>query len=80
MAMFKAVVTDSNLPDLHRMGADEMRENIKKLTLGNFIEMVEQKRSDAMRMTSFSQKEIKGEITLDKQKLLFFSIPFDTGW
>lgn len=80
MAMFSAVVMDLNLPGLQCMGADEMRDLIKKLTLRNFIEMVAQKKSDAMKITYFSQKDIKGEIALDRGKLLFFSIPFDNGW
>ena len=80
MAMFDAVVTDLDLPGIQRMDADEMRGLIKKLTLRNFIEMVAQKKTDAMKMTYFSQKDIKGEITLEKRKLLFFSIPFDNGW
>ncbi len=80
MAMFCAVVTDLSLPHLQPIGADEMREFIKNLTLRSFIDVVRWKRSDAMRMTGFSQTHIKGEITLDKPKLLFFSIPFDTGW
>jgi uncharacterized membrane protein YfhO len=31
-------------------------------------------------MTYFSQNKIQGNITLQKDKLLFFTIPFDKGW
>ena len=35
---------------------------------------------EAFRMTYFSQNTIKGKITLNSNKLLFFTIPFDKDW
>jgi hypothetical protein len=35
---------------------------------------------ESFQMTCFSQNKIQGNITLNKNKLLFFTIPFDTGW
>jgi uncharacterized membrane protein YfhO len=42
--------------------------------------MVAQKRALAMKMESFSQKYIAGEISLDVPQMIFFSIPIDRGW
>ena len=35
---------------------------------------------ETFQMTYFSQNKIQGNITLQKDKLLFFTIPFDKGW
>jgi len=35
---------------------------------------------DALEIESFSQNAIHGSVTLEREKLLFFSIPFDAGW
>jgi uncharacterized membrane protein YfhO len=37
-------------------------------------------KKDSLKIQKFSQNLITGNIHLDKQKLLFFSIPFDPGW
>jgi len=34
----------------------------------------------SLHIRHFGQNEIDGKITLDKGRLLFFSIPYDTGW
>ena len=31
-------------------------------------------------MTKFSENNIKGSVTVNESKVLFFSIPFDEGW
>jgi uncharacterized membrane protein YfhO len=37
-------------------------------------------KQEALQITYFSQNKIQGNITLSKDKLLFFTIPFDKGW
>jgi len=37
-------------------------------------------KADSLTVTNFKQSEIEGAITLKKDKLLFFTIPFDKGW
>ena len=45
--------------------------------LNNDLDSLKQ---EAFQMTYFSQNNIKGNITLNQNKLLFFTIPFDKGW
>ena len=35
---------------------------------------------DSLHISKFGQNYIKGEINTDKNKILFFSIPYDRGW
>ncbi|MBC2717650.1 MAG: YfhO family protein [Desulfobacteraceae bacterium] len=80
MAMFIACVTDKDLVGLNEVESNEIKNLLKNFSLKTFTEIVEQKRTGSMDLTNFSQKKIKGEIFLEKKKLLFFSIPFDKGW
>jgi len=80
VAMLQSFVTDSPLPDLKRITPDEIIKSVKRFNTGDISKIVDRKKSDAMEMTYFSQKNIKGTIALDKKKLLFFSIPLDSGW
>jgi uncharacterized membrane protein YfhO len=49
-------------------------------TLENLAADVDSLRQETFQMTYFSQNKIQGNITLQKDKLLFFTIPFDKGW
>lgn len=80
MAMFIACVTDKDLVGLDKIKSNKIKNLLKNFTLKTFSKIVEQKRTGSMELTYFSQKNIKGEISLEKKKLLFFSIPFDKGW
>jgi uncharacterized membrane protein YfhO len=46
----------------------------------NLAADVDSLRQDAFQMTFFSQNKIQGTVALQKEKLLFFTIPFDKGW
>ena len=35
---------------------------------------------NVFKITSFSQTNIKGNVNIDKSKMLYLSIPFDDGW
>ena len=37
-------------------------------------------RNDTLQLKYFDQNNIKGEISINNSKILFFSIPFDEGW
>ena len=80
IAIFLTCVTDSDLPGVPRVDLQRLKDSIKNFTLTDFTRIVSRKKNDAMDMTFFSQKNIKGRISLDGKKLLFFSIPFDKGW
>jgi hypothetical protein len=45
-----------------------------------YMEDVNNRKQDTLNITYFSHHLIKGEINTQKQKILFFSIPYDPGW
>jgi uncharacterized membrane protein YfhO len=71
---------DKDIPPLKTITAPDMTLTLKNYKLSDFSQMVGQKRSQAMKMTSFNQKHITGEISVDSPRMLFFSIPVDSGW
>ncbi len=42
--------------------------------------LVHARSKDVLKIVEYNQNVIKGTISLDKMKLLFFSIPYDRGW
>jgi hypothetical protein len=80
ISLFKAAVLNSDTPELTPLEAEEMIKSAKSLSWPDLIKLVLEKGSSAMKMTSFNENKITGEITLDKKNVLFFSIPFDDGW
>ena len=80
MAMFCAAVMDQELPALKYIDASDMAMTLKNFKFSDFFQMVGQKRARALKINSFNQKFIAGEISVDAPKMLFFSIPIDRGW
>ncbi len=52
----------------------------KGYTFGDLGRDVQTLRQDTLMISEHGQNVIKGTIHLDKQKMLFFSIPYDKGW
>lgn len=80
MALFFTCIMDNDFTGLNEVKLSEIKDLLKNFTLKTFNAAVEQKRDNSLNLTDFSQKNFKGEITLEKKRLLFFSIPFDKGW
>jgi len=80
IAMFNAFVTDTIYPECNNLELYRISDTAKKLTWVELAKIVEQRRHGAMEITHFSQNNIRGKVNLEKKKLLFFSIPFDSGW
>ncbi len=80
MAMFCAAVMDEDTPPLHPVLASDITVQLKNYKLSDFSQIVDEKKNQALTITSFTQKKIKGKIMVTSPKMLFFSIPFDTGW
>ncbi|MDR3132487.1 MAG: YfhO family protein [Prevotellaceae bacterium] len=80
-ALLKAVVTDDadtvNYAALPRLSHPVAQG---QYLLEDLAADVDSLRQDTFQMTYFSQNKIQGNITLNKDKLLFFTIPFDKGW
>lgn len=80
-ALYKAVVIDDNI--------DEKYGNLEKLNskevgndylLDDHVKDIGLLKKDSLKISNHSQNKITGEIHVDKDKMLFFSIPFDKGW
>ena len=82
IALFKAVVLD---PPQETMARGRY-QRIDAADLGadygdkDYAADIAARARQSLTMGHFSQNEIVGTITLDKDQLLFFSIPYDKGW
>ena len=45
-----------------------------------YKEITDKLKQDTLQITNFNHADIKGKISLQKTKMLFFTIPFDKGW
>ncbi len=52
----------------------------QKFNFTIYEQMVNRLKQDTFQISSFTQADIKGKISLSKTKMLFFTIPFDKGW
>ena len=81
IVLLKSVVVDdkdlANYAVLQRIEHPVDPEVYNLEQLANDVERLKQ---DVFNMTIFSQNKIKGNITMQKDKILFFTIPFDKGW
>lgn len=50
------------------------------ITFENYMEYVNDLKKDSFVISKFSENNIKGSVTVNEYKVLFFSIPFDEGW
>lgn len=49
-------------------------------TVDDYVSSINQLKKNAYQISSFRDSEIKGNINLDEDKMVFFSIPHDRGW
>ena len=81
IALLNAVIIDSQ--DMARyVSLFRLRQPVSpdRYTLSHLASDVDRLKEDAFHISRFSQNNIKGNITLARDKLLFFTIPFDKGW
>jgi uncharacterized membrane protein YfhO len=50
------------------------------VTFDNYQAYVNELKKDSFAISKFSENNIKGTVTVNEPKILFFSIPFDEGW
>jgi uncharacterized membrane protein YfhO len=81
VALLEAVVID-DADTVHYAALQRLPQPIAQdqYSFENLAADVDSLSREAFRMTYFSQNKIQGNITLQKDKLLFFTIPFDKGW
>lgn len=82
IALLKAVVLDA--PQESAVKGRYQRLNASGLVDGygikDYVADITARARQSLAIDHFSQNEIAGTITLDKERLLFFSIPYDKGW
>jgi uncharacterized membrane protein YfhO len=81
ISLYKAVVVDDslyrNFTGIAKFPLQDTSVNYSWQENENDISFL---KADTLAITTFNQNSITGRIKLEKQKLLFFSIPFDEGW
>ena len=50
------------------------------MTFDNYLAYVNELKNDNFTISKFSENNIRGSVTVNESKILFFSIPFDEGW
>jgi uncharacterized membrane protein YfhO len=79
--LYKAVVIDdrtyNNFGNLMKLPLSEIPLNYSDKEYSNDINILSR---DTLQISEQGQNKIRGKINTDKNKMLFFSIPFDKGW
>lgn len=55
-------------------------EMMRKLNAGSYLEDCTEKQKNACSEFDYDSEGFEAKITLDKSKLVFFSVPYDKGW
>ena len=63
--------------DFAKLDLNQLPSNF---TNNEYTESINKRRQDQFNISTHQQNLIEGSITVDKKKLLFFSIPYDKGW
>lgn len=81
IALYKAAVIDdsiyNNIGNLMKIDLNAMHEDYWQNDFPNDIKTLGQ---DTLNISEMLQHKIKGTINVNKNKILFLSIPFDRGW
>jgi uncharacterized membrane protein YfhO len=58
----------------------EAKDTISNFGMENFKQSISHLRTDTLALLQHSHNQLQGTITLQKPKILYFSIPYDKGW
>lgn len=79
LALYKGIVIENNsgieIGDIPKVEMEN--PELDGAYVGNNLKILPEK---AMKMESFTHNRITGSIDLEKPSVIFYSIPFDTGW
>lgn len=79
--LFRGVVIDENEKEMYKgFTPISLNDTTKEYSWDLYKADVNALKQDTLAMESYNHNNFKGTITVDKRKLLFFSIPYDTGW
>ena len=57
-----------------------LNDTTAPMTFDNYLAYINELKKDSFSISKFSENNIKGSVTVNDSKVLFFSIPFDEGW
>jgi len=81
IVLHKAFVIDENNGiNLSALSEFQLKDTVQNYSWDEYGKDIAILKKDTLKIIEHSQNIIKGKITLDKKKMLFFSIPFDKGW
>lgn len=82
LTLFQAAVVEEPVDPLikENLTPFKISDTTSKYTAVEYTRDVNALKLDTLNMTSFSENKIRGSISVDRTKLLFFSIPNDRGW
>jgi len=76
-----AVISDEDVSNMTSLTAfDPQQVDPSQFTFPRFQQDVNARKNGTFNMTQFEHDYLSGNVNFDKEKLLFFSIPFDKGW
>lgn len=79
--LLKGCVYDDELAaDFNSFTKFELKDTTQQFSFDEYGKLVNELRKDSVTITSFKDSHIEGNINLNSQKVVFFSIPFDEGW
>ncbi|MBO4878126.1 MAG: YfhO family protein [Ruminococcus sp.] len=80
LLMKSLLLEDSDVEKYHKMLTELTKDDIKPPTKEDYTEWCKEKQAVSCSSFSFDSHGFKAEITLDKPSLVFFSVPYSTGW
>jgi len=74
--------TNVNLNEFKKINISDSSKtvSVEKFNFNVYKTFIDQLKQDTLQITSFKNSEITGNISLQKTKMLFFTIPYDKGW
>jgi uncharacterized membrane protein YfhO len=82
VALMKTAVVNEEFPSsgAHQLEPFDKAEVGQNYEIASYLEDVRQRRAAVLDIKSFRQSHITGQISLDRPKMLFFTLPYDRGW
>jgi uncharacterized membrane protein YfhO len=81
IALFKTIVVkDQDENNYKNFARFNIADTVNGYSWEAYSKDIEELKKDTLIVTNHNHNTIKGKITIDTRKLLFYSIPYDIGW
>ena len=74
------VIGNENKATFASLKQFNVADTVAPMSFDNYLAYVNELKKDNFTISKFSENNIKGSVTVNESKILFFSIPFDEGW